>query len=369
MSKRDIAKLMELTVSSAYESVLHEESWGVALEHLTTLTGANSSTYVMINNSVPEIVEAHDLDPVIMQSYNSEFASFDPFHGDIMHSAISRVVHDKREVDQAFIAQSIWFQEFYRRHQIQSMIALPLFENGNLAGSFNIQRSVGQGDFSDQEVLVLNQIMPHLVRASQISTKMNALRRSAEYSNTVLNTLTLPVLLLEEDGRVVLVNQAAEKLIQRESSLGLRQNRFSVINNGTLVNLKLSSRITNIIIQRGDGRKPLRMTTLPLAPRSILNASWQRPMYLIIFDDSELIPVSLNQLLPTLFNMTSSEVRVCIAIGCEGFSPQECSDLFGVTINTIRTQIRGVYTKMGVKRQAELVRMLTMLNMAQHQKD
>ena len=92
-----------------------------------TLTGANSSIYVAINTTIPEIVEGQALESVIREAYDSKFAGFDPFHDDIMHSAISRIVHDKREVDQTFIAQSILFLEIYHRYQIQSIIVLLLF--------------------------------------------------------------------------------------------------------------------------------------------------------------------------------------------------------------------------------------------------
>ena len=369
MRERDIVELMELTIASAYEAVLHEESWGSALEHLTKLTGANSSTYVAIDNAAPEIIQTHALDPAIMQAYNSEFAEHDPFHGEIMRSANSRVVHDRREVDNDFIRGSVWFQEFYRQHRIHSIMALPLFESGNLAGSFNIQRSVGQGDFTNQEFAAMAKIAPHLVRAAQISAKITALRRSVIYGNAVLDKLSLPILLLEQCGKVVLVNLAAEELIRHEPSFRLSQDRFTVTVNGIETSSCATSKMTETVIQRGKTRKPLRMTTLPLAPHSALNTSWQRPLCMVVFDDPEVIPVSLNELLLNLFCLTPSEVRVCIAVGCEGLSPQECAEIFGVSITTIRSQIRGVYGKMGIKRQAELVRMLTMLNMTRKDED
>ena len=363
MSKRDLTKLMELTINSAYEAVLHEQSWESALTHLTSLTGANSSTYVVINEATPEIIQTHALDPAIMQSYNNDFALHDPFHGQIMHTGGSRVVLDKREVDQSFIRRSVWFQEFYRQHKIQSMMALPLFDAGNLAGSFNIQRSTEQGEFSQQEFEAMSKVAPHLVRAAQISAKMNSLRRSAQLGNSVLDKLSVPILLLEENGKVVLTNRAAEQLIQQEPALKLTKDRFTISINGVTISPCTPQKITETLIRRSNNRKPLRMTSMPLAANSALNTTWQRPLCLLMFNDPELLPVSLSELLQTLFHLTLSEVRVCIAIGVDGLSPQECSEQSGVSITTTRTQIRGIYLKMGVKRQVELVKVLTMLSL------
>lgn len=363
MGKRAIKELMELTIASAYESVLHEETWAATLENLSKLTGADSSTFVVLEGTTPEIIQTHHLDPAVMQAYNTDFAMFDPFHGNIMRRPMNRVVHDRREVDQGFIRKSVWFQEFYRQFQIHTIMALPLFDDGCLVGSFNIQRLSGQGDFSVDEFNAMSEIAPHLVRAAKMNAKANALRRSAEFCNAALDKLSMPIMLIDENGKVVLTNCAAEILIQREESLHLSRDRFTVNNNGEISSPKVTRRITETLIRRGTNRKPLRMTTMPLAPRSELNSSWQKPLCMVTFDDPELIPVSLSDILQTLFTLTTSEARVCIAIGADGLTPQECSDQFNVTINTIRTQIRGIYLKTGVKRQAELVRMLTMLAM------
>jgi len=242
------------------------------------------------------------------------------------------------------------------------MMALPLFDAGELAGSFNIQRATSQGDFSQDEFDAMRAVAPHLARAAQISSKMESLRRCARHSNEVLDTLSIPLLLLEQNGLVLLANRAAEELIRREPALRLTQKQLTICESGGVVSVQFSGQTSTKVIRRERGRKPLRLTMLPLAPRSTLNASWQRPLCMVVFDDPEKIPVSLGDLLTKLFALTLSEVRICIGIGCEGLSPQECSDLFGVSINTVRTQIRSIYAKIGVKRQAELVRTLTMLN-------
>ncbi len=60
------------------------------------------------------------------------------------------------------------------------------------------------------------------------------------------------------------------------------------------------------------------------------------------------------------FELTDAEVRVARRLR-EGLSLQQTADRLGVSLNTVRNQLRGVFDKMGVQRQSDLVRVLTEL--------
>ena len=57
------------------------------------------------------------------------------------------------------------------------------------------------------------------------------------------------------------------------------------------------------------------------------------------------------------FGLWPAEGRVATAIA-EGASPEEVARSRRVSLTTVRTQLRGVFEKMGVRRQSEMVRML-----------
>lgn len=354
-------ELIDTLITSAYDAVLHEASWAPVLERLAVLTGSNSCAYVTIDGPLPEIVEEYGFDPAVTDEYNRHYAAFDPFHGAILRKPRSLPLIDRQVVSADFVKQSSWFQDFMPRHHLYTMLVLPLFRDGELVGSFNTQKFCGQGDFSADEFAAMQAVTPHLIKAAQLSTKMSGLRQSVAYSEAMLDRLGLPLLLTDEAGKVLLVNRAAELLIAREPALRLQQGTFSVHGSDGTRTPRRSAHIVEMSIPRGGARKPLRLTMLPVSPHSAVNSLWQRPMMMIVIDDPETIPVGLTEILQGLFSMTAAEARVCVALACEGLSPQSCADVFGVSITTIRSQIRSIYSKTGVKRQMELVRMLTML--------
>lgn len=61
------------------------------------------------------------------------------------------------------------------------------------------------------------------------------------------------------------------------------------------------------------------------------------------------------------FGLTQAESRLAGLLG-EGMSLQEAADELGVSVNTIRNQLRAVFEKMGLNRQSDLVRALSQLS-------
>lgn len=78
-----------------------------------------------------------------------------------------------------------------------------------------------------------------------------------------------------------------------------------------------------------------------------------RPQVLVVVrglkqDDRQLIGA-----LQAAFQLTAAEAHVALMLA-EGQSPQAIADSRGVSINTVRTQVRNLYDKLGICRQGEL---------------
>jgi len=63
-----------------------------------------------------------------------------------------------------------------------------------------------------------------------------------------------------------------------------------------------------------------------------------------------------EDILRTPFGLTPAEYRVLLFRG-DGRSPKEIAGLIGVSVETVRSQMNGIFSKTDVKRQSELVRL------------
>jgi DNA-binding CsgD family transcriptional regulator len=64
-----------------------------------------------------------------------------------------------------------------------------------------------------------------------------------------------------------------------------------------------------------------------------------------------------NEALRVLFGLSPAECRVALLLG-DGHAPKEIAGMIGVTLDTVRSQIKSIFGKTGVSRQSDLVRLL-----------
>jgi len=102
-------------------------------------------------------------------------------------------------------------------------------------------------------------------------------------------------------------------------------------------------------------RPPLQINISPIR-NSIIETA--RPISAVAFVHDPLRRQRpAQEVLRALYGLTPAECRVALLLA-DGLAPRKIADMVGVTDNTVRSQIKSIYAKTGVKRQAELIRLL-----------
>jgi len=78
---------------------------------------------------------------------------------------------------------------------------------------FGLQRSEKQGDFTEENITLIQLVAPHIVRAAQIHRELYQVTSQKQWALAALNRLKNGVVLLDEKGRPVFVNRAAERMM------------------------------------------------------------------------------------------------------------------------------------------------------------
>ena len=100
-------------------------------------------------------------------------------------------------------------------------------------------------------------------------------------------------------------------------------------------------------------------------PSSSLAAPWQRPVALVWVRQPEAGTKAEAdegdgpdfELLKAVYGLTQAECRIAELI-LQDLSPQECAQVLGVALATVRTQVRSLHAKCGCRRQTSLIRIL-----------
>jgi DNA-binding CsgD family transcriptional regulator len=179
--------------------------------------------------------------------------------------------------------------------------------------------------------------------------------------------LATGVIFLGSEGNIVLMNRAAEGLLRAKDGLltvhgklraGVeaesRRLREMIVGATQTSNGRGLSAGGTILISRLNGR-PISVTVAPL--RNVNVSPGKQPCtVLFVSDPDESIQLPAD-LLQRCYGLTTAEARLTMVL-LEGHSLKDAAELCSITLNTAKSQLKGVFAKTQVQRQAELIRVL-----------
>lgn len=180
-------------------------------------------------------------------------------------------------------------------------------------------------------------------------------------------------------GRVVHLNAAAQRLIDRSEGL-------SILSDGSLATFDTASaqKLSNLIeraakatlgeldfsgdtvaIRRSRARVPLLVSVSTLSRPLLASHSVRQVYAMITFSDPDTPAPSLLDPVATVFRLTQAERRVVAGV-LEGLKAREIAARLGNSINTVNTHVKRVYAKTGVRRHGDLIRLCMQLALSTH---
>ncbi len=234
----------------------------------------------------------------------------------------------------------------------------------------------GRRDFTPEEVRFCRRLDPHLAQACLNAAERLVLDHRIEHMHELMDYAPVGLIHVDMDGSFAWMNRMASRLLHAGEGLEVRDGRLAARDSDTDQTLRHA--MTNLIENRRRvqalpipraGRLPLglvltRRPKAPTLPRgepigtiAIMDPERQ------FSADSDQASAQTAPLLRQLYGLTDAEARLAVAITA-GSTPQQVADRSGRSLETVRTQLKGVFRKLGVSRQTDLVRVLspTLLN-------
>lgn len=223
-------------------------------------------------------------------------------------------------------------------------------------------RAAEKGPFDPRDEAVFLQMAPHLRRIVSSAEKISdvSIRPSLE----ALDRVGCPSVILDRLGCVVCQNEHMDALLG--SALRIRHRRVRSIDATSDNRLQrlissasdLSCPVDPVIVER-DGVPWLLAEIMPLTPNGHDFVGSGRSM--LLFTELRASATLDTKLLISQFRLTRSEARLA-AILADGSGVVSASRRLGLGRETIRTQLRSIFSKTGTCRQAELAALLSRLS-------
>ncbi|MBT3410933.1 MAG: helix-turn-helix transcriptional regulator [Halieaceae bacterium] len=363
-----------------YEGPLEDRPWQSALPQLRKMLDAQVASLVVrppsdedqgaILNSVrPEPGDTDDTlaDPNAWQaaSYQEEFFSLDPF----VNLPLDKVVALEDVLSDKELEESDYYRHYLQPVGLFHILGVDTAEPGGMLARLRFSRRSDEPRFNAQERRLLEHIAPHLRRAIQIYATIS--RRTSErdiYAGAV-SQLAVASIILDEQARVLSANPVAQVLLEQGDGLSLKGQWLHI--EGRDINKELQQAVANIIraqhqgepsvvralrVPRSSGRSDLGLVVRPV-PVSKWSEGQSSPSAAIFISDPDLHESASRQTLAELFELTPAEANLAILLA-RGLSLAEVSDTQNVSQHTARAQLKSIFAKTGVSRQAELVRLV-----------
>lgn len=243
-------------------------------------------------------------------------------------------------------------------------------EDGRAAATLAVCRRIGGRPLGEDDRRLGDLLASHLRRAWAIQVRSGGARHERLALGEVLDRLPVGVILIDPRCRPLPVNRAARHILAERDGFGFDdKGPRAAIDAETQALRRLVSEAVRgglenggferagvMAVSRPSGRRGYVMHAAPLlaaGPDSRLRDA----VAVVVISDPDAVDVSPTEMLQSLFSLTPAEADL-VRLLVQGHSLEEAAAARGVTLNTVRTQLKQVFAKTDTKRQGELVRLV-----------
>lgn len=354
----------EHLVNLCYESVLDRRNWRTLLEQLVAASGHQLGALLFLDqqDQRPQVTTINLCPPETVDAYNSYYHQYDPAKDVLVPRPVGSWYHDVEELSLQRIRRDPYYQEFHLPFGMSNISCIKLHEQENAGVYLSLLTAVGATRPEAHHRELLMRLSPHLLRAARMAGKFQQLELQVAHRDLLLERHPAPVWLLDAEGRMLFCNRQGElRLGQPGFALQGRQGRIQA--------KALDARLQALIRQAAgrDGKRragwltlpggsPTHLLVTPVPDASALAGQRPGPLVLLALLEEQ----TRTQLLAELFQLTPAETRLADWL-VKGLTPEGCAERLGVSINTVRTQLRALFRKTETERQTELVNLFARL--------
>lgn len=372
--KRTAHKLlhrMPVLMDSLNQTPLDSSHWPRFLENLVEATDSRSARLLVMDRGAQEVHYSTkvNIDDDQHREYVDYFVNLCPWRPELAQKKKGRLYNTYHDFscNQAEFHRTEFFNDWARHLDIEHGLCGTVYQDESYTVQLLIQRTRGQGAFPLSLTDQVNGLIPPINSVLRLNRILRVQERQHAGIIDAAERVLLPFLLLDERGQIIHVSQRASALIDGSPLLSVMNNRLCL--HHAQLQHELSHRI-QITLQKTITRaEPLpvhhssRLTPIHLFVESIqgpvdATSFWPRDALVAVFiqDPEEQLNIDQGELI-RLFGLTSAEARITARL-VHGEDAAHIAATAGVSIHTVRTQIKVVLSKTGVNRQTELVSLI-----------
>lgn len=312
-------------------------------------------------------------DPELYRLYSDYGHAIDPWARGLRPGVIPAggVVIGAAVVDTAQFRKTEFYAAMGQRYDVSHCLVGVLEASPHQIAVLSVNRGDRDEEFDQHDARLVSTLVPHIRRALTIQRRLFGVDDERASMMDALDRLALGIVLVDDHARPIFVNQYASRLLQQRDGLSIERESLIAAAPETKTHLAralesaiavtlgraFATEISEFLIPRSTGRRALHASVSPIARHNAFVALATRAAALVFLLDPESVALPLNDRLRELFSLTTAETRVA-GVMATGRDVAAISDELGVSRETVRTQVRRVLEKAGVRSQSAFIRLV-----------
>lgn len=345
-------------VDEIYEAAIVAERWKGVLDRLAHIANAEGALLFAAARGNPRWLSSDNIRARIEAWVNSPFYQDNPRGQRLVPTREPRFLTDLDAFTPEELEREPFYTNFLRPNGLGWCVGTSVHSPAGDTLVLSIEKAYNKGPVPRQVAEQLDPLRPHLARAALLSARFGLERARATVES--LNLIRLPAAVLAYGGKVLAANEALlgyapDIRIGGGSQLEFANQAAQSLFAGAWEGRSIYSGGGSIPVRRTRAREAFVVHLLPM-----------RGLGRDVFSGAELLlyvtpviqqPGPPPQILQALFDLSPAEARVAAMIA-DGCSVDATAHALSIKPNTVRVQLKAIFSKTGTNRQAELVSLL-----------
>ena len=351
-----------------YEGPLEPVPWQQSLVAIRERLQANYVTLI-VRSSTPEdlglYVNAGNVTTEGYMSYATHYYALDPFVG----LPADQVVTVHEILGEARWLESPLYKEYMAQHDVFHMMGVDVRTPSGDQCRLYVCRPRSAEGFSAADKAFCASLVPHFKRSLILHTRMDRTESERKLYAGTVERLMVGTVILDENGKILRTNQAADQLLRDGDGLRVVGDSLEAVYSRE--NRELQRLIKRAlpghakpelsVVEALSIARPSGKSNLGVVVRSVPMSEWSEgkhtPAAAVFVRDPEGRAQAPHEVVQQMFGLTPAEAALAIQLA-NGLSLDEAAAALAITRNTARAHLRAIFSKTGVTRQTELVRLV-----------
>lgn len=362
-------KQFSILVEALYEAALNPEGWHGMAPRIATAFNAPSCAFQLRDTTATKttrLSHTANYDERAINDYVSYFHADDPFVKGGLKAGIGVPILGQDVISQNQFLNSEIYNDYGKRIGVCHLVGAMLPVSQIAVGGIGIHRAAEASVFDAQDKAAFSLLVPHLTRALQLHARINGLKRDRQIGFETLEALSVGVMVVSNTGRLLFANRLAERLLRLGQGITISHGHLhaqiaarnpalqKAIRDASLVVTGGSVSAGGIIAMPRHEASSLSLVICP-APSGAVGNDLLGSAAIIFVNNPDDKCTPTQAALIEQFRLTPAEARLTAGL-LDGEQLEECAARIGISLHTVKVQLRQVFAKTGCSRQAELIR-------------